>query len=156
MLNYMKKIYEYTSFEIAVLFTASEVVYLLLVKKIEFNLFNLIVCSITISSWLVFSVIYGRVKRIKNNPVYIYGKLIPESVRLIPFLRYSLIKATVIYYDPHTDKTTLYKGTCSVVWLEYQALKNGSDIFVRVVYDAKNPNNYQVLLEEALKDIKIF
>lgn len=154
MLNYMKKIYEYTSFEIAVLFTASEIFYLLLVKKIEFNLFNLIVCSIAISSWLVFAAVYWRSQQIKRNAVYINAELVPESVRVIPSFREFIIKVVVAYFDPQTGKTTLYKGSTTGYWRQYQTLKNGEKILVRVVYDAKNPSNYQVLLREAL--IKIW
>lgn len=153
----MKKLYEYASFSIAIVFTMTEILLLFILgTEMKMNFFNLIVCGIAMVSWLVFIIIFWRVRQIKKNPVYINAKLIPESVHAIPFFRQFLIKTVVAYHDPQTGKTTLYKGTCMGVWLEYQALKKGEKIGVRVVYDAKHPRNYQVLLDEVVKSIKIY
>lgn len=153
----MKKLYEYASFSVAMVFTMAEILLsFILGKEMKINIFNLIVCCIAIVSWLIFIVIYWRVRQIKKNPVYINAELIPELTHAIPFFRHFLIKTVVTYYDSKTEKTTLYKGTCMGVWLEYQALKKGKKIGVRVIYDAKRPHNYQVLLDEVLKSIKIY
>lgn len=153
----MKKLYEYVSFSLALIFTGTELLLLFILgKEMELNIFNLLVSCMALISWLVFAVIYWKVRRIRKNPVYIYGELVPELVRVIPFLREYIIKATITHFDPQTGKTTLYKGSAKCVWRQYQAVKNGEHILVRIVYDAKHPNNYQVLLEEALKNIKIF
>lgn len=152
----MKKLYEYVSFSIAIIFTMTEILLLFILgAEMKMNLFNLIICCIAIVSWLVFIVIFWRVRQIKKNPVYINAKLIPESVHVIPFFRQFLIKTVVAYHDPQTEKITLYRGICMGVWLEYQALKKGKRMEVRVVYDAEHPRNYQVLLDEVLKSIKI-
>lgn len=150
----MKKIYEYSSFTIAFVFTASQLVILVALGEIEMNFFNLISCCIAIISWLVFVTVYWKSQQIKRNAVYINAELVPESVRVIPFFREFIIKVVVAYFDPQTGKTTLYKGSTTGYWRQYQTLKNGEKILVRVVYDAKNPSNYQVLLREAL--IKIW
>lgn len=152
----MKKIYEYVSFDMAVLFTVPGIMCLIDVfrEKMVFDIVVLIVCCVAVVSWIVFATIYWKVRRIKKNPIYINTELVPQSVRVIPFFREFIIKVVVAYFDPHTGKTTLYKGSTTGHWRQYQTLKNGEKILVRVVYDAKNPNNYQVLLREAL--IKIW
>ena len=153
----MKKLYEYVSFDMAVLFTVPGIICLIDVFREEmmFDIVVLIVCCIAVVSWLVFAVIYWRVRRLKKNPVYIHGELVPELVRVIPFFREYIIKATITHFDPQTGKTTLYKGIAMGVWRQYQALRNGEHILVRVVYDEKHPRTYQVLLEEALKNVNI-
>ena len=150
----MKKIYEYSSFTIAFVFTASQLVILVALGEIEMSFFNLVSWCIAVISWLVFVTVYWKSQQIKRNAVYINAELVPESVRVIPFFREFIIKVVVAYFDPQTGKTTLYKGSTTGYWRQYQTLKNGEKILVRVVYDAKNPSNYQVLLREAL--IKIW
>lgn len=152
----MKKLYEYVSFLCALIFTGTELLLLFILREeMKMNIFNLIVCCLAVISWLVFAVIYGRVRRIKKNPVYIHGELVPGLVRVIPFFQEYIMKATITHFDPQTGKTTLYKGSAQCVWRQYQAVRNGEHILVRIVYDAKHPSNYQVLLDEALKNVKI-
>lgn len=153
----MKKLYEYVSFDMAVLFTVPGILFLIDVfqEKMIFDIVILIVCSIALISWIIFAFIYGKVRQIKKNPIYIHGELVPELVRVIPFFREYIIKATITHFDPQTGKTTLYKGSAQCVWRQYQAVRNGEHILVRIVYDAKHPRNYQVLLDEALKTVKI-
>lgn len=152
----MKKLYEYVSFSLALIFTGTELLLLFILgEEMKMNIFNLIVSCIALISWIVLVVIYWKVRRIKKNPIYIHGELVPELVRVIPFFREYIIKVTITHFNPQTGKTTLYKGSAKCVWRQYQAVRNGEHILVRIVYDAKHPSNYQVLLEEALKNIKI-
>lgn len=152
----MKKLYEYVSFSSALICTETELLLLFILREeMKMNIFNLIVSCIAIISWIIFAFIYRKVRRIKKNPVYIHGELVPELVRVIPFFREYIMKATITHFDLQTGKTTLYKGSAKCVWRQYQAVRNGEHILVRIVYDAKHPRNYQVLLDEALKTVKI-
>ncbi|MBP3506653.1 MAG: hypothetical protein J6K43_09700 [Lachnospiraceae bacterium] len=150
----MKKVYNYCSFCCAIIFGVVFIWILLVTKETNAFLWGLGIISLI--SWVIFGMIRFREAQLKKHIVYVWGKIIPESVRAIPILRGFIVKCKVSYFNPKTSQTVIFSGSCMAVYLEYLALKKEEDIWVKIGYDSRNFKNHIIFLEDALKELKLF
>lgn len=152
----MKPLMDYPLFAGSVIMSVLFIIFLF-IPTYELPNKSLVLLAIVILGigfWIAFLIRWNRDKELIATGEIVKGKIIKDSIRFISERQGCRVLAKIAVYDEDTDKTLLFKDEIHMSYLQTLPIrKTQKDIYVRVIYDKRNPRRNIIYLREALEDI---
>ena len=151
----MKSLGEYPFFVLSIIMSLLFIVSLFTIGVPDKTIvcINIIVFGILgIGSWIIFLTKWKNDKHLIATGKVVTGKLIKDSIKYQISRTGYRISANVSVYEKETNRVLLFKDEVLTSFEKANLVKaEQKEIFVKVIYDEKNPKRYIIYLREAIE-----